>query len=101
MAIGGAGDPSDFTIDVDDLDEVVHDLAKCEAALSTLTDDLEHQMAALHGVWEGLSAQAYREAHDEWTTGMLAMRAALADLRAAARLAHSHYTGAAQTNVDM
>jgi len=32
---------------------------------------------------------------------MLAMRQSLKDLRAAARLAHTNYTGAAQANVDM
>ena len=32
---------------------------------------------------------------------MAAMHAALTDLRAAARLAHDHYTGAATTNVAM
>jgi uncharacterized protein YukE len=58
-------------------------------------------MKALQETWEGLSALAQQEAHEEWTAGMVAMRKALADLRAAARLAHGNYTGAADANLTM
>lgn len=90
-----------FTIDADELDEVIGDVVKCETALSTLTADLAKQIKALQSVWEGLAADAQKEAHEEWTTGMRGMRTALKDLRAAAKLAHTNYTGAAQTNLTM
>ena len=91
----------DFRIDADELDDVIADVEKCEGALETLTADLNKQIAALQEVWEGLAATAQKEAHDEWTTGMVAMRSALTDLRAAARTAHGNYTGAANTNLTM
>jgi WXG100 family type VII secretion target len=96
-----ADDVGDFAIDPDDLDEVVADMEHCESKLSGLTEKIEGDIAALHTIWEGLAATAQREAQEEWNDGMLAMRQSLKDLRAAARLAHTNYTGAAQANVDM
>jgi WXG100 family type VII secretion target len=90
-----------FTIDSDELDTVIGDVEKCEKALEALTSDLDRQVAALQSVWEGLAADAQQEAHEEWTQGMLTMRQAMADLRAAARTAHDNYTGAAEANVSM
>ena len=94
-------EPGDFVVEVDELDDVVGDLEACERDLTRMVADLEQQMAALHGTWEGLAASAQREAHEEWTQGMATMHAALSDLRSAARLAHGHYVEAATTNVDM
>lgn len=90
-----------FKIDADELDDIVGDLVKTETALSTLTTDLDKQIKTLQLVWEGLAADAQAEAHEEWTKGMRAMRTALKDLRAAAKLAHGNYTGAAQANLTL
>lgn len=100
-AEGGGTDPGTYSIDPDELDEIVADLERCETALELLTVDLAQQISALQETWEGLAARAQAEAHEEWTGGMVAMRTALADLRAAARLAHGNYTGAAQANLTM
>ena len=100
-AEGGGGDPGTYSIDPDELDEIVTDLEKCESALELLTVDLTKQMKTLQDTWEGLAARAQEEAHEEWTAGMVAMRTALAELRAAARLAHGNYTGATQANLTM
>ena len=90
-----------FAIDPDELDAVVADIARTEAALETLTHDIERQIARLHESWEGLAAVAQREAQDEWEQGLLTMRQALADLRAAAAQASSNYTEAADANRSM
>ncbi|MCW2815440.1 MAG: hypothetical protein JWN84_2895 [Nocardioides sp.] len=90
-----------FTVDAGELDAVIGDIERTEAALSTLTDDVERQIRALHQVWEGLAAEAQVAAQAEWNAGMLAMREAVADLRAAARTAHGNYTRAAEANVAM
>lgn len=97
--MGGAEDR--FSIDPDELDEVILDLQKCEQELQELADDLDRHMQTLQEQWEGLAADAQAEAHAEWTQGMLAMRSALGDLRAAARTAHGNYTTAARTNREM
>lgn len=91
----------DFTVDPDELDAVVADIARTEAALETLTNDIERQIAKLHESWEGLAAVAQREAQREWEQGLLIMRQALAELRAAAGQAGRNYTEAADTNRSM
>lgn len=90
-----------FRVDLSELDTIVSDVQKTEDAFEALTNELEGQIKALHEVWEGLSAQAQRAAHKTWEQGMRDMRAALADLRAAARAAHGNYSAGAQSNVDM
>lgn len=93
--------PDDYKVDLDELDDIVGDLEGTERSLESLTNDLERQIAKLHETWEGLSAQAQREAHEEWEEGMRDMRDALADMRAAARTAHGNYSKAIGTNVGM
>lgn len=90
-----------FSIDPDELSEVVGDLTRCEHQLLRLGEDIARQMAVLQSQWEGLAADAQREAQEEWASGMAAMRSALAELREAADLAHTNYTSAASTNLDM
>lgn len=90
-----------FSIDTDDLDAVISDIQATESALESLTNDIEVQIAALQSEWEGLAAEAQAEAHKTWEEGMRGMRAALAELRASARTAHTNYTSAANANVSM
>ncbi len=90
-----------FTIDPDELDAVVADIARTESALETLTNDIERQIAKLHESWVGLAAVAQREAQDEWAQGLLTMRRALAELRAAAAQASRNYSEAADANRSM
>ncbi|MGH3348736.1 MAG: WXG100 family type VII secretion target [Nocardioides sp.] len=98
---GGSGHGDEYSIEPGELDGVIGDLERCEAALDRMTEDLEHDIAALHEVWEGLSAQAQREAQEEWNLGMRAMRLALADLRAAGRRAHDNYTKVIADNLGL
>lgn len=91
----------DFTVELDELDDLVGDLESCGRELARRVADLDRQMVALHGTWQGLAATAQREAHQEWGDGMAAMHAALTKLRAVARQAHHHYRDAADTNLDM
>ena len=95
------GDVDSFTLDPDELDSVIADLERTETALESITNDLESQMRALHDEWEGLAAQAHAEAHAQWTSGMVAMRRAMSELRAAARAAHGNYTAAGEANLSL
>jgi WXG100 family type VII secretion target len=91
-------DDGDYAVDLAELEGVIADLEKCERALEALTTDVEHQMTALQSTWEGLSAQAQAEAQAEWEEGLVDMRAALADMRAAARVASDNYQLMISTN---
>lgn len=91
-------DEGDYAVDLEELEGVIADLEKCERALESLTNDVEHHMKTLQSTWEGLSAQAQAEAQTEWEEGLADMRAALADLRAAARVASDNYQLMISTN---
>lgn len=95
------GDPATYSVDLDELEDLVADMVRCEQALAELGHGLEREMVALPRVWEGLAAEAQREAHAEWARGMAAMHEALGGLRAAARTAHDNYTAAVEANVAM
>lgn len=94
-------DDGDYAIDLEELEGVIADLEKCERALEALTNDIEHQMKALHSTWEGLSAQAQAEAQAEWEEGLAEMRASLADMRQAARVASDNYHLMITTNTGL
>ncbi len=90
-----------YAIDLDELDDTICDLEACERELERLADDLAKQMLELHDQWEGLAATAQREAHRDWAQGMHDLRAALAAMRSAARVAHDNYSLAIATNLDL
>ena len=90
-----------FAVDVDRVDDVVHDLETNERELETLTGDLDATVRRLQGAWDGRAALAQQAAHQEWERGLATMRDALADLRRAARTAHDNYDAAARTNLAM
>jgi WXG100 family type VII secretion target len=88
----------DFSIDPTELDLIVDEMARCDHAIRLLTGDLSRQIGVLHSQWTGLAADAQRLAQAEWEKGLREMTASLAALRDAARVAHTNYTGAADTN---
>lgn len=95
------GNPDRYSVDPDELDRIIGRLTRCETALEMLTEDLGRQVARLQDTWDGLASVAQAEAHEEWTTGMRAMRASLRELRSAARDAHENYTRAIEANQSM
>jgi WXG100 family type VII secretion target len=94
-------DDGDYAIELEELEGVISDLERCERALETLTNDVEHQMKILQSTWEGLSARAQAEAQEEWNQGLVEMRAALADMRHAARVASDNYHLMIKTNTGL
>ena len=92
-------DPDAYSVDLDLLQDTIDDLATCERALERLTNDVEARVARLHKEWDGLTAHAQREAHQEWEAGLDKMRDALAEMRAAATIAHGNYGSAIAVNV--
>jgi WXG100 family type VII secretion target len=90
-----------FTVDLDELRDVVVDLARCGAALDALLDDLAGRVQRLHLTWCGEAAAAQAVAQAEWESGFREMRAALGAMRAAAETAHASYSAAVGANVRM
>lgn len=90
-----------FAVDLAELDDTVALLARGEDTLEAELADVRRQVAGLHADFEGLTAEAHASAQTEWEGGFAQMQEALADLRAAARIAHDNYRAAVEANLSM
>ena len=88
-----------FQVDLDLLDEVVRRLRQHHEHLEEVDGRLTVMARRLHDEWAGVAADAHTDAQARWDAGFAAMRSALADMRAAAEVAHGSYRTAAEANV--
>ncbi|WP_017933768.1 WXG100 family type VII secretion target [Nocardioides sp. Iso805N] len=88
-----------FKVDLAELDSVVRSLDAFGATFATQLGDLETAISALQKDWLGDAADAQSEVHRRIAAGAKEMHAAVVELHAAARKAHSSYSGAAAANV--
>jgi WXG100 family type VII secretion target len=89
---------SEFAVDLAELDGLVEDLAAFTDRLDDRLHELETVVAAVQADWQGVAAQAQREAHRRICRGARELHAGLAQLRAVARHAHRCYTAAVSAN---
>ncbi|WP_067465654.1 WXG100 family type VII secretion target [Nocardia amamiensis] len=93
---------SEFTVDVDHLDQIVARLSALAGFINDHLDDIDHKVAGLTGTgWESVAAQAYFEAHTKWATAAREFAEGVRDMSDAARKAHMKYINAAEVNKQM
>ena len=92
---------SRFSVDLDRLDHVIDQMGAFDTALGEHLETLDARIARLHTTWSGETAQAQREAHDEWMRAARSMRQAQVTMRGVAETAHSNYHAAVAANVRM
>ncbi|MGA6205486.1 WXG100 family type VII secretion target [Nocardia testacea] len=92
---------SEFTVDIERLDNIVACLANLAGYLNEQLDLIDDKVAGLDGAWETLAANAYRDAHRLWSTGAREFATGLTDISDVARTAHTRYTTAAAVNQKM
>ncbi|WP_435593163.1 WXG100 family type VII secretion target [Nocardia sp. bgisy118] len=86
---------SQFSVDLDHLDEIVTKLSALAGFIGEHLDEIDDRVATLTGTgWESIAAQAYAEAHREWVTGAREFVEGVRDMSDAARKAHGRYSGA-------
>lgn len=90
-----------FRVDVEQLGEIVDQMARYESQLQEALDDIDGQIARLHGTWSGAAAQAQLADQQRWRDGADRMHAALVVMRQIAATAQQNYTDAATTNARM
>jgi len=90
-----------FHVDLDQLDELIHDLTDQHLQLAELSTRLDLDVSHLQGAWDGRAAEAQAAAHTRWQSGFGSMREALAVMVAAAETARSNYNGATEANLRM
>lgn len=87
-----------YRVDLSRLADIVAQIARFDQRLEVSLTDVQGQVDGLHATWSGAAAQAHQQAYAKWTRGVADMRAALAEMRRNAQIAHDNYTSAAMTN---
>ncbi|MFE7802911.1 WXG100 family type VII secretion target [Nocardia sp. NPDC057440] len=94
-------DDYSYRVNLEQLDDAITTMAKFGADVEGWLAEVDQKIAELHLAWSSAAAEAQRGAHDRWMAGAAEMRENLDELREVARRAHTSYTGAAQTNLEM
>jgi WXG100 family type VII secretion target len=93
---------SEFSVDLERLDQLVARLTGLSGFIHETLDGLDEKVAGLVGTgWESVAAQAYNDAHAQWVKGAREFAEGVADMGTAARAAHSRYTRAIDLNYKM
>ncbi|MFR9772258.1 WXG100 family type VII secretion target [Nocardia sp. SC052] len=93
---------SEFSVNLDDLDQIVTRLSGLAGFISEHLDDIDDKVATLAGTgWESVAAQAYSNAHRQWMTGAREFADGVREMSDAARKAHTRYSTAADINRQM
>ncbi|MBF6327562.1 WXG100 family type VII secretion target [Nocardia transvalensis] len=90
---------SKFTVDLDQLDQIVSRLNGLAGFLRDHLDELDRRAKALgNGSWESAAATAYAEAHTQWLAAAREFAEGVAAMSDAAQKAHGRYTRAIEVN---
>ncbi|AHH17043.1 hypothetical protein NONO_c22450 [Nocardia nova SH22a] len=90
---------SQFSVDLDHLDQVVSRLSGLAGFIADHLTDIEQRVAALQGTgWEGVAVRAYDDAHREWIRGAQEFVDGVREMSDAAKDAHSSYSYALDLN---
>ncbi|MEU6562003.1 WXG100 family type VII secretion target [Nocardia nova] len=93
---------SQFSVDLDHLDQIVSRLAGLAGFIADHLTDIEQRVTALQGTgWEGVAARAYDDAHREWMSGAQELVDGVREMSDSAKQAHAAYTRALELNGQM
>lgn len=93
---------SEFSVDLDHLDEIVTKLSALASFIGERLDWIDARVAAAATTgWSGVAAQAYADAHREWIAGAREFVEGVQDMSDAARKAHENFTHAVDLNSKM
>lgn len=87
-----------FSVDVEQLDELVTRLGRFGRALEAVESDVQARMHRVHAVWQGVAAQEHAAAHARWRKGSADAAEALQTMRTIAATAHENYSAAIRVN---
>lgn len=93
---------SEFSVDLDHLDEIVTKLSALAGFIGEHLDGIDARVATLADTgWESIAAQAYTEAHRQWVTGAREFIEGVKNMSDAAKKAHADFTHAVDLNSKM
>jgi WXG100 family type VII secretion target len=90
---------SEFSVDLDQLDQIISRLNGLSGFLQDHLDQLDRKVASLSGGgWESAAANAYTNAHTQWASSAREFADGVAELRDAVHKAHGRYSRAIDVN---
>ncbi|MFF5036631.1 WXG100 family type VII secretion target [Nocardia salmonicida] len=93
---------AEFTVDLDQLDNLVTRLVGLAGFVGDHLDDIDDKVAGLLGTgWESVAAEAYQAAHQQWVAGARDFADGIRTMSDAAKAAHGHYGTAQSANSRM
>ncbi|MGV9723024.1 WXG100 family type VII secretion target [Nocardia beijingensis] len=93
---------SEFSVNLDDLDQIVTRLSGLAGFINEHLDDIDDKVTTLVGTgWESVAALAYSDAHRQWMIGAREFADGVREMSDAARKAHTRYSTAADINKQM
>lgn len=90
-----SSDTQAFSVDLNQLEALAARMRGYKGAVAERLAQLEAKTREVEGVWVGIAAVAYMEAHTEWSKGVTDMQDGLDALEGASKTAHEGYTHAA------
>jgi WXG100 family type VII secretion target len=89
----------EYSVDLDQLDNIVTCLSSLAGFLTEHLDTLDQKSTAVHsGSWSGAAATAHETAHHEWASAARELVQGVNDMSTAARYAHTQYAAAQSAN---
>ncbi|WP_067864232.1 WXG100 family type VII secretion target [Nocardia shimofusensis] len=93
---------SGFSVDLDELDQIVARLSGLAGFIEDHLDEIDDKVATLAGTgWESIAAQAYTDAHRQWALGAREFTDGIRSMSDAAQRARNRYSSAADVNKQM
>ncbi|WP_225728774.1 MULTISPECIES: WXG100 family type VII secretion target [unclassified Nocardia] len=91
-----------FTVDLDELEQIIARLSGLAAFVADHLDEIDRRVETLRGSgWDGVAAEAYSAAHQQWISGAREFAQGIRDMSDAAKTAHGAYSEAADVNSKM
>ncbi|NEW58675.1 WXG100 family type VII secretion target [Nocardia cyriacigeorgica] len=90
---------TEFEVNLTELENLVARLAGLAGFIADHLDDIDDKVAGLQGTgWESIAAQAYADAHRQWSVGARDFVEGVQDMSDAAKAAHGRYRRAIAAN---
>ncbi|WP_419228882.1 WXG100 family type VII secretion target [Gordonia sp. CPCC 205515] len=92
----------EFTVDLDELEQLVRRLTDLHEFLDGRLEDIDRQAAHVQqSSWSGRAADAHRTAHREWLSAAKEFADGVKTMKRIGADAHAQYTGAVKANTTM
>ncbi|WP_205877923.1 WXG100 family type VII secretion target [Mycobacterium camsae] len=88
-----------FTVDLEALDALIEHLARFTSGADSAVGHVDAFVSQMP--WEGATEQAHKRWHALWRLGVGELQEGLRKIREGAKVAHTNYNGAVNTNVTM